>query len=304
MWRQMASRTPDFFLVGAPKCGTTALNDYLAAHPEVFMCPRKESHHFCADWSPHYLSGRAEYLALFAAARDEKRLGESSVWHFYAPRAAAAIRQFCPAAQIIVMLRNPLEMIHALHAHRLFIASEDLADFSDALAAEPARRRGEQLPAWPHPIPGLFYRELTDYAPHLARFFDTFGRERVRVIIYDDFRADTARAYRETCAWLGVDDGFAPEFRVVNAAKRVRSRTLRAWLDDPPALLRRLGHPFLTQPARHNFLRRLRRLNTRHVPRPPLDESLRRALQDEFRPAVERLSALLNRDLTHWCRTL
>lgn len=277
------------------------MNGYLAAHPQIFMCPRKESHHFCADWSPSYLADQQEYLALFAAAGPEKRLGESSVWYLYAPDAPRAIREFSPAAQIIIMLRNPLEMIHALHAHRVFIASEDLEDFAAALAAEPARRRGELLPAWPYPVNGLCYRDLARYTERVKRYFETFGRDNVRVIIYDDFRQDTARAYRETCAWLGVDETFTPNFRVVNAAKRIRSRSLREWLDNPPATLRKIGGPLLPRSWRHGIFRQLRRLNTQHAPRQPLDENLRRQLQSEFLPDVERLSQLLGRDLTPWC---
>jgi hypothetical protein len=295
-------RTPDFFLVGAPKCGTTALNDYLAAHPEIFMCPRKESHHFCADWSPSYLAARDEYLSLFADAKRERRLGEASVWYLYAPDAPPAIRDFCPAAQIIIMLRNPVDMIHALHGHRLFIGSEDIEDFADALAAEPARRQNCLLPQWPHPIPGLFYRDVARYTERVQRYFNTFGRENARVIIYDDFRDHTARVYQETCAWLGVDNAFRPAFRVVNPAKRIRSYQLRGLLDNPPAVLRRFGGPLLPRSLRHNLLRRLRRLNTKHTPRAPLDANLRRQLQNEFLPDIERLSELLGRDLTHWCR--
>ena len=290
-------RTPDFFIVGAPKCGTTALNAYLAAHPQVFMCPRKESHHFCADWSPSYVAQRTEYLALFRDAAHEKRVGEASVWYLYAPQAAAAIREFCPNANIIIMLRNPLEMLHALHAHRLYIASEDIEDFAAALDAETERQQGKRLPRWPHPIPGLFYRQLADYAEPVRRYFDTFGRERVQVVIYDDFRADTPAVYREVCAWLGVDADFTPEFRIINASKRVRSRTLLHWLDYPPAWLQRFGKPLMSQPLRHELLRRLRRLNTQHAPRPPIAEDLRSTLQREFAPAVAQLSTLLGRDL-------
>lgn len=295
-------RTPDFFLVGAPKCGTTALHDYLAAHPQIFMCPRKESHHFCAAWSPSYLAGRDEYLALFAGAERERRVGEASVWYLYAPDAPAAIREFCPAAQVIIMLRNPLEMIHALHAHRLFIASEDIKDFAAALAAEPRRKQKQSLPEWPYPIPGLFYRDVARYTARVERYFETFGRDNVRVIIYDDFRAKTAGVYRDTCAWLNVDESFTPDFRVVNAAKRIRSYKLRSLIDNPPATLRRLGGPLVPRLVRHGILHKLRRLNTQHTPRQPIEPDLRRTLQREFRPDVERLSELLGRDLTHWCK--
>lgn len=293
-------RTPDFFIVGAPKCGTTALNDYLAAHPEIFICPRKEAHHFCADWSPSYLADRTAYLELFASAQSEKRIGEASVWYLYAPHAPHAIHTFNPQAQIIIMLRQPIDMIYSLHGHRLYIGSEDCQDFATALALEPARRNAARLPRWPYPTEGLFYRDVMRYTHRVERYFATFGPDRVRVILYDDFRADPARVYRETCAWLGVAADWQPSLEIVNAAKRVRSYRLRNLLDTPPDWLRRIGGPLSPRVWRHALLRQIRRWNTEHIPRPPLDATLRRTLQAEIKPEIERLSRLLRRDLSHW----
>lgn len=291
---------PDFFIVGAPKCGTTALNDYLAAHPEIFMCPRKESHHFCADWSPSYLADRAAYLQLFDSAQDARRIGEASVWYLYAAHAAHALHTFNPHAQIIIMLRQPVDMIYSLHGHRLYIGSEDCHDFATALALEPARRKALQLPPWPYPVEGLFYRDVMRYVQRVERYFTTFGRDRVRVILYDDFRRDTARVFRETCAWLGVADNWLPDLRVINAAKKVRNYRLRNFLDSPPAWLRRIGGPLTPRAWRHAFFKQIRSWNTAHVPRPPLDDNLRRTLQAEISPEIERLSQLFDRDLRQW----
>jgi hypothetical protein len=55
-------RKPDFFIVGAPKSGTTAMYEYLKAHPEIFMC-RKEPHFFGSDlYSPWYIRDLEKYL--------------------------------------------------------------------------------------------------------------------------------------------------------------------------------------------------------------------------------------------------
>ena len=45
---RVSVRIPDFFIVGAPKCGTTAMYQWLQAHPEVFV-PVKEIHYFGRD---------------------------------------------------------------------------------------------------------------------------------------------------------------------------------------------------------------------------------------------------------------
>src|SRR5690349_13337870 len=135
-------KRPDFFLVGAPKCGTSLMDTYLARHPDVFMCS-KEPHYFGADLAfnnpPRSLEN---YLSLFEGSDAAKRVGDSSVWYLWSRTAAAEIKEFAPEASILVMLRNPVSMMHSLHSHLLYTADENIASFEQALAAEPDRREG------------------------------------------------------------------------------------------------------------------------------------------------------------------
>lgn len=268
------------------------------------MPERKEIHYFGTDlYSPSYLRETDKYLSLFAEARDEQRLGEASVWYLYSQLASREIREFCPDAQIIIMLRNPVDMIYSLHSQRLYVGSENVEDFEEALNLEGERKSGLRLPANPYPVAGLQYREVGKYADQVSRFLDSFSAEHVKIIIYDDFKNDPARVCAETLDFLGVSPVFEPEMRVLNPNKRVRSKAVRALLDaPPPALVRKLVRPLTTPEIRHKLFATLRRLNTDYLPRPPLREELRHRLQSDFAPDVERLSDLLNRDLTGWCR--
>src|SRR5947209_1137964 len=102
------SAGPDFFIVGAPKCGTTAMSEFLAGHPDVWMCPFKETHHFAGEeyWrrSGAFRGDRAptreEYLELFRAAPAVHRVGEASVWYLHSASAPDAIRAFRADADI------------------------------------------------------------------------------------------------------------------------------------------------------------------------------------------------------------
>jgi hypothetical protein len=294
-------RRPDFFIVGAPKCGTTAMNDYLQAHPEIFVPAKKEIHFFGTDLA--FRTGRqlteAEYLSYFALAQDEKRLGEASVWYLYSQQAAAEIKAFSPAARIIIMLRNPVDMMYSLHSQRLYNGRETISDFAKALATEAMHGRKEWDRKGALNAVGFSYREAATYTPQVQRYFDVFGREQVQVIIFDDFARATPEVYRQTCEFLQVDSQFQPEFRIVNANKGVHSAALRSFLRYPPGLVRWLLK-LLDRPARQGFKGWLRRLNTRYESRPPMDPGLRRQLQAEFAPEVEQLRALLGRDLTLW----
>jgi hypothetical protein len=301
--RPTEGRGPDFFVVGAPKCGTTALDHYLAAHPNVFMAPQKESHHFATDLTrpdDKYRS-REVYLQLFKGAGGAQRVGESSVMYLYSEVAARQIHAYRPDAQIIVMLRDPVTMIPSLHSENIFNGHETELDLERALAAEPQRRAaiGQRTK---HRIPQrILYREVADYAPQLARYFDTFGREHVHVILYENFAADPAETYRRVLDFLGLDSAFQPDFRVVNANKAPRSRVLTSLLNRPPPWLRRawraLGLPLEVQRA---LIRRTLDLNVREEPRRPLDAELAKRLRRELAPSVEKLGVLLGQDLSSW----
>jgi hypothetical protein len=289
---------PNFFIVGAPRCGTTALYAYLEQHPDVYMPYHKEPVYFGSDLGKRPRSfDREAYLDLFKRGIGRKRRGEATVWYLYSRTAPEEIRAFSPDARIIIMLRNPVDMIYSLHSHQLFTADEDIEDFEEALAAESDRRAGRRIPATTTRPEGLLYRDCGRYASHVRRWLTEFGPDTVKVIIFDDFSADPAAIYRETLEFLGIDSTFQPEFNVVNRNKGVRSQRLLALTSSPRFYA---ATRWLPGPLFHAFRRGLKRLNTRHRSRPPMDADLRRELTAEFAPDVEELGRILGRDLSRW----
>lgn len=292
------STRPNFFIVGAPKCGTTAMNDFLAQHPEIFIPEIKEVHFFGRDlqFSKGALRDPRAYEALFAGAAQPRR-GEASVWYLFSKTAAEEIHAYNPDAKIIVMLRHPADMLYSQHSQFLYNGNEDIQSFRDALAAEPERKRGERIPASAHLPEGLLYSETVRYAEQLERYLARFGRDRVHVILYDDFRADLPGTYRKTLQFLGVRDDFAPEFGVVNPNKRARSRRLRAFVQAPPESVKRLSRLLFPRSVRQRVMKGLEGANIRYEARPPLDPALRAELAERFEPEVAALEQLLGREL-------
>jgi Sulfotransferase domain len=160
------------------------------------------------------------------------------VWYLYSQQAATEIRAFNPATRIIIMLRNPIDMMYSLHSQRVYNDNENIADFAEALAAEADRRQGKRLYHKASDAMGSLYRAAATYTPQVQRYFTTFGRERVLVIIFDDFVRTTSEVYRQTCEFLEVDSQFRPEFRIVNANKGIYSPALRSFLRYPPKPVR------------------------------------------------------------------
>lgn len=302
-------RRPDLFIVGAPKCGTTSLYEYVKGHPEVFMSAVKEPRYFAPDdalgASGHALRhGRdlERYLDLFADARDEKRLGEASVGYIYSRLAPGLIHEFQPDARIVVMLRNPVDMIYSLHGQRLSEDREDESDFAAALAAEEDRRAGRRVPAHATAA-GSTYRDRGRFGELLPPWFETFGRDRVRVTIFEDFIRDPATEFRRLLEFLDVDPTYQPpEFAVHNPSHTARSRSLRALTKTRPAqwIVWQLLPRLLGDRATRGLVRRFRhsRINRTPARREPIDPQLRARLEAEYTPDVAALSALLGRDMS------
>ena len=300
---------PDFFIIGAPKCGTTALNAYLSAHPDIGIAAKKEMHHFSTDLDiPANARYRDEatYLACFEDTQDAKRVGEASVWYLFSKEAARNIQRFNPDSQIIAMLRNPVEMIYSLHSQLVFGGDEPIESFEEALEAEPERQAGRNLPTTTFaPVEAVLYHTVPNYSEQLARYFDLFGRERVHVIIYDDFKIDTARSYRATLDFLDVDPTFQPVFEVVNPNTCVKNRFVSNLLTSKRSqwysnTVLPVGRKIIPDALRRRANDQLRDLSREVIPREPMPEGIRVQLQADFRPYVKELSDLLGRNLSHW----
>ncbi len=278
--------------------------ELLARHPEIFMPRWKEPHFFGSDVHSRPGFSKDDYLALFArASRKKKKVGEASTGYLYSKRAAAEIKEFNAFARPIIMLRNPVDVLYSLHSQYIYQGVEDIKDFAAALDAEAYRKAGTRSPSPLVRIENFFYREWVGYTEQTRRYLDVFGRENVMIIIFDDFARDPAMALRETLTFLGVSTEFQPRFRVSNPNQRPRSKRVQKFLQrlQVPTL-----HPLLRLvPERMQvpLMRGLTRLNSKHVPRPPMHPELRQYLQRELVREVEQLSTLLGRDLTHWCNS-
>jgi hypothetical protein len=291
---------PDFFIVGAPRCGTTALYDYLRRHPQVFMPEHKEPMYFGQDLTQlHARLSERDYLAIFRDAKPGQRVGEASTWYLCSRTAATEIVEFNPDAQIIVMLRNPVDVMYSLHRELVFYRGEVITDFEEALEAEPDRKEGRRRGPSRRPE-ALYYRETVAFADQLERYLAVFGRDRIHVIVYEDFAADVGAAYASTLRFLSVDDDFRPEFNVVNESKRPRLPGLQAVIVRPPAPIAKLIPTIRRFPLAHRMRERILLANSRSEARQPMDPELRERLTAELLPEIERLEDLLGRDLGAW----
>ena len=307
MTSSKSRRRPDLFIIGAAKCGTTSLYNYLSGHPDIYMSPDKEPGYFAPDLASdatrealRYGRDLERYLGLFADAGQARRLGEASVRYLRSEQAPQLIHDFQAEPFVVVMIRNPVDMVYSLHGQRFAEGGEDLADFAEALSAEADRRKGRRIPRGAKNPRLTTYLDRARFGQQLPRWFDTFGRERLHVIVLEDFVRDQRAEFRRLLEFLDVDPDYLPvDFQRHNPSHAPRSATVRAILNAqaPRGPIRRLIPQDVRDGLRRQIIRRIRMLNRKPVKRPPLSPELRRRLEVEFMDDVLLTSELLGRDL-------
>jgi hypothetical protein len=298
-------KRPNFFIVGAPKCGTTALYRYLRPHPNIFMAKVKEPHFFAQDLGTYpSIKTLEEYERLFADSTEAHlRIGEASVYYLRSSVAIPNIQAYNPAARIIAMFRNPIEMVHSLHSQLLYWAEENEPDFATAWGLQERRARSLDLPPRSGGSFLLQYHEVGRLGSQAKRLLEVFPREQVKLILYDDFATSPRRIYDEVIAFLEVPHDGRTQFPRVNENKRVRVSWLKNFIRKPPPMLRRAYRRIKTTvgPSSMDAMKaRVVHRNTVQERRRPLSPEMRAKLVTAFRGEVALLSQILERDLTDW----
>lgn len=296
-------RIPDFYLVGAPKCGTTAMNQFLSQHPEIFIPSCKEFHYFGSDLElRNYSISKQEYLSYFQEAGSEQLAGEASVYYLMSKCAAKEIKALNADSRIIAMLRDPMDMIPSQHSQLLRAGNEFIVDLDEALDAEPERRTGSKLPPKGNKVmnKAFFYSEIARYSEQVERYFKTFGRKNVHIILYEDFKKDPASIYRGILEFLGVDSSFQPEFSYINTNRQIKILWLWQLIKFPPQSLRQIWRTILPNKVRGSVLRRLSHVYSKKGSREKLPENTSTRLQAMYSDDVKQLESILGRDLSCW----
>lgn len=313
----MTIRTPNFFIVGAPKAGTTSLYHYLDQHPEIYMSPLKEPSHFSLEVRPEnfepalqqharndeeavlrYLSGPLDqkrfsgivrnyddYLRLFAAATNQKAIGEASVCYLWSETAANAIASRLPDSRIVIILRDPADRAFSQYLHNI---SDGLVNGSFRTHIDASLRRTEKRFGVLYPV-----LQVGLYADQVQRYLDAFPREQVGIWLYEDTKRPEFLS--EVLRFLQVD----PAIVLDTSTRHLQPQLPR--MTGISQTLRRRGIwtaiKNLTPTPLKPFVRNLAYRKTGSVTMPPEDRAF---LIYYYEEDILKLAKLLNRDLSHW----
>ena len=302
---------PNLFIVGQPKSGTTALHQFLGQHPEIYMSSIKEPHFFCADF--HLESDRAygrqrffdfrnesAYLQLFSRAKEEKIVGESSTNYLYSQVAAEKIHNFNSDAKIIIILREPAKFLYSLHSHYVKFTEENEPDFLTALALETARKQEKASSSRVISPSYLYYSQRVQYYQQVKRYCDRFSPEQIKVVIFEEFKSENKRVFREILEFLAVEPNFIPEYEAVNVNKEVKFKTINNLINSP--LVKSISKNLISQEF-NEFIRDniVEKLLWHSAPKAKMPEEIKVQLMKQYKSEVVKISDLLNTDLvTKW----
>ncbi len=294
-------KRPNFFIIGAPKCGTTALYKYLREHPNIFMSSIKEPYYFAFDLPRGDIYKLEDYLSLFSGAcsMQHKAVGEATPQYMVSKCAVPEILNFNPEAKFIAMLRNPIDIVYSLYYDRLSWLTEN-ESFEEAWRAELKRKRGKQVSFLFSEKRLPMYSEFGMLGQQMERLYSEVQKERVKVIIFDDFLKNTSGVYESVLSFLGVSSDGRTAFPKINENRVLKWRLLRQTL----RLASFVWWPLKIRLGLINkgfgIYTKVEKMNSKNVKRPQISEDLRNELGDYFYEDVVKLSKLVNRDLTHW----
>lgn len=292
----------DFFIVGAPKCGTTSMHNYLRQNPLIYLPEVKDRPFFGNDI--YQDMDEESHSKIYIKRNSYQTMGETCVWYLKSRSAQKQIKKHNSEAKIIIMLRSPVDVLYSHHSEMLFSKAEREKDFMKALVEEKERKVHDNMTGYDHfGRTFTYYSDVVKFASQVTRYFDAFGKNNVHVIIFEDFTSDTKSSYQKTLRFLEISNNFVPKFQKHNPNKISKHGYLQGLITQPPLWLRQYAHKYLPYKLRHLIVKKTIQLNTKYKPRKKMSPKDHAILTNQFSREINKLERLLDRDLSMWYKS-
>ena len=222
---------PNFFIIGAPKCGTTTVAKWLSEHQEIFMSKPKEPHYFNTDMCNRNITSWNEYVSLFDRVKYvHKAIGEASTWYLYSMDAVPSIEKTFSNPRYIVMSREPVHMAQSLYFHNVRHLHEDAGSFAKAWALQEKRLQGKKIPKTCREPAFLQYQRACAIGSMVQRILNFVPKSRILHIRLETLKEKPQQEYLRTLNFLGVGYDNRYEFLAENEARMYKNRVLQRLL--------------------------------------------------------------------------
>lgn len=294
----MKLRVPNIYIIGAQKSGTTTLYDWLAQHPQIYGHPLAKDFGFFSNLQNLQDKDKCK---LFYSFMNEAPLGslvlggEASA--MYAPSGAQHMHELMPATQLIAILREPVARAYSAYTYAVERLMEDRT-FEQAINDELQGMRYEPSDAIQRD-----YLRHGHYTKQLHEVLRFFPKERVKVVIFEEFKADPQSVLVDIFRSVGVVEDFVPDMTIRNETRGgYRSKWLAQFTYAHPSFqtLRKIGKALIPFSARTAILRKLVEFNRVVAPKPEFPDAVRTILCEYYQKEIAELEGLLGRKITAW----
>lgn len=281
---------PNFIVAGVPRGGTTSLSNYLQQHPEVYLSPEKEPRYFLLEGDNQVetkpgpkitIRTMEQYLALFDGVTDEKAIGEATPFYMASDVARKRIKETLPDVRLIFSLRDPVARAYSSYWYNVASGKVD-KPIEEALSID-----NPNVTSW-------------TYYAHLSEWYKTFDPSQIKVILFEDLRADTLGVCRDIFSFLGIREDFVPDLTVRNKSGVVKNQALaKFYRSVKSSRLNQAFHLRLPLGLRNTFVK----MQSKNVEKaPPIPPEIEQSLSAFYRDDTEQLEQLIGRDLSIWKR--
>jgi hypothetical protein len=226
---------PNFVIVGAPKCGTTALAKYLEDLSNIYFSPIKEPHYFSNDLPGLTAVDNLDaYLNLFHRRKSHQLTGEASVYYLYSQVAIRKLYEHNNNVKIIVMLREPSQMVYSFYRQKVFSGDENANSIEEAWNLSFERENLKSIPKNCREHKTLLYHKIADYNTQVVRLLQIIPKDQILFINFHDFVKNTQFCMTRVCSFLEIEYQHKENYKKVNFRKRVKSQFLQNILTKRP----------------------------------------------------------------------
>ena len=289
---------PSFFIIGAPKCGTTSLYRYLTLHPNIIMSKPKEPHYFSDDINNGRISELGKYLNCFNHVDEKeeiKAIGEASTLYLYSKIAIKNILSFNKNARFIVMLRNPIDIVYTYHQVAMKVFGETQSNFINAWNLQDERMQGYKVPAACPDKKLLAYGEIAKLGKQVKRLLSFVDREKIFFLLFDDFINSTEKEHLSILRFLNVDPIALKTYKKYNKTNLLRNSSLTAMTNRLVGIKNKIGFSNSL-----GIASKIHKLNTTEGSFPAIDKELMSDIGQFFAHDLGLLSSLIKRNLSDW----
>lgn len=279
---------PNLFLIGGPKCGTTAFAYMLRQHSSIKWATHKEIDYFCKDIKILHKLSKAKSIGAYLnkyfnfKKKNYIYIAEGSPFYLYSQVAVRNILKFNSKSKFIVLIRNPISMSYTLHNMLNFAGQEPESNFMKAWNLQTKRLNTKPTDKLYNKYNELFqYKKICSLGTQLIRVKKIIPKKNLLILSYKDLQKDYKKELKKTFIFLNINHQHVKS-KIVNKSTKVNNEFLKKILASK-----------FSKTLRNKIVKILN-VKSLGIGRPtiPMDKKIKKFLQNEFKNEIKILKKL------------